>query len=113
MRAFVEENAGHTAGNFRGNRGAPPWCDVAAGVEQSFPAAVVGCFLYNRDFHYRFLVPESEDGSGKTPKHDEQAEEDSQALAPRASRAMMIVNAQRAEIVYGSGCWHRHAFGDP
>jgi hypothetical protein len=69
--------------------------------------------LYDRYFHDRLLIPKGKDGPGKTAEHDKQAKEDSQALAPRASRAMMIVNAQRAEIVYGSGCWHRHAFGDP
>src|ERR1700675_3228316 len=107
MRAFVEENAGHTARDSRGNRATPPRRDVTAGVEQSFAAAVIGCFLYHRYFDDRLLVPEGKDGRGKTAQHDKQAEEYGQALAPTPSGAMMVVNAQRAEIVYGCSCGHR------
>ena len=41
MRTLVEEYAGHTAGDFRGDGGAAARRNVAAGVEQRFAAAVV------------------------------------------------------------------------
>jgi len=40
--AFVKEDAGDAAGDFRGDGGAAAGSDVAAGVEKSFAAAVVG-----------------------------------------------------------------------
>src|SRR4029077_13679998 len=108
--AFVEEHASDTAGDFRGDGGAAARRDVAAGVEQSFAAAVVGGFLHHHDFHGRFLIPESENGSGKAGQDHEQAEEDSQALPPTTTGAVNVVDAQRTEIVYGRVCRHGHAF---
>ena len=80
---------------------------------QSVAAAVVCGFLYYRDFHDRFLVPERENRSRKAAQDDKQPKEDSQALAPTAAGTVMVVNAQRTEVVYGRVCWHGHAFGDP
>jgi hypothetical protein len=69
--------------------------------------------LYHRDFHDRFLIPERENCSRKAAQDDEQGEEDSEALSPSATGAVMVLNAQRTEIVYGRVCGHGHAFGDP
>src|ERR1700689_633671 len=100
MHAFVEEDAGDAAGDFRGDSGATAWRYVTAGIEQSGPIAAD--FLRDGHFDYGLLMHEGEDGGGYDHDQAENRGEDAEGFACASAPALAFADAQRTEVMLWS-----------
>jgi len=100
MHAFIEEDAGDAAGDFRGDCGAAARGDVAAGVQQR--GSIAADFLGGGHFDFRLAMSEAEPATRNEQASAQNCGEQAEGFALAAAAALAIADTQRAEIVFWS-----------